>query len=66
MFKTRLLDLRKAKGWTQNELAERLGLSNGLIAAYELGTKKPAQDTLIAIADFFGCTLDYLCGRAEA
>ena len=61
-----LKTLRKAKGLTQEELAERLGISRLMVNQYENGKSKPSRHTLVKMAEFFNCTLDYLwCDNYE-
>ena len=65
MFSERLKLLRKSKKLTQTELATILHLSHGAVAMWETNKRQPDNDTLGAIADFFGVTVDYLLGREE-
>jgi transcriptional regulator with XRE-family HTH domain len=66
LFASRLLSLRKQKGLSQYALAEKLEISRGQIAGYELGRREPNYNTLIKIANFFNVTLDYLlCNSNE-
>lgn len=65
MFGKRLADLRKKRGLSQYELAERLGFTRGQIANYEQGKREPDHDTLMKIADFFDVSIDYLLGRTN-
>lgn len=51
---------RKAKGWTQAQLAERLGLSRAQVGSYEEGRAEPKLDTIKAMAQLFACTIDAL------
>lgn len=61
----RLKYLRLEKGLTQDELAKALNLGQSTVAAYEKGQHEPQIFSLIAYADYFGCTVDYLVGYAE-
>lgn len=54
---------RKNKGLTQEELADRVGVSQAMINFIEKGKKKPSLDTAIAIADEFNTTVDSLLSR---
>ncbi|KYC71666.1 helix-turn-helix transcriptional regulator [Heyndrickxia faecalis] len=65
MFGKRLSALRKQKGLSQYELADKLGYSRGQIANYEQGKREPDYETLQKIADFFDVTTDYLLGRTD-
>ena len=64
-FSERLLQLRKEKNITQKQLASALNLSEVGIQNYEGGRRKPAYDILIALADYFNVSLDYLVGRSD-
>lgn len=61
----RLKQLRKENGLTQTELAKKLNIGQTTIAAYENGTHDPQIFSLIAYANFFNCSVDYLLGREE-
>ena len=61
----RLKYLRKESGLTQTELSKNLKIGQTTIAAYENGTHDPQIFSLLAYAEFFGCTVDYLLGREE-
>ncbi|MEY8321967.1 helix-turn-helix transcriptional regulator [Lachnospiraceae bacterium 46-61] len=52
--------LREQNNMTQQELADKVGVSRPLIAAIENDTKSAKVQTLIQIADVLGCTLDEL------
>ena len=59
----RLRDLRTNKGLTQREVATAIGVSPQSYGYYENEVNKPDPDTLIKLADFFGCTIDYILLR---
>lgn len=65
LFPERLVTLRKYHNLTQKQLAEKLSLSEVGIQNYESGRRKPAFDMLIALADYFNVSLDYLVGRSD-
>ena len=57
----RIRQLRKEMGWTQAELAEKLGLKDSAIAKYEKGrVENMKRDTIAKMADLFGCSPVYL------
>ncbi|MFD1466502.1 helix-turn-helix domain-containing protein [Lapidilactobacillus mulanensis] len=62
MFAERLKELRKNKRETQVETAKRLGFAPTTLASYEQGKRQPDQETLVAIANYFNVTVDYLLG----
>ena len=64
-FGAHLKSLRKTQGLTQKQLANEIGASERGIQHYEIGERKPAYDVLIALADYFDVSLDYLCGRTD-
>ena len=60
----RLTHLRKNKGLTLRELSDELGeIKEATISRYEHGRREPKLDTLLKIADYFDCSVDYLLGR---
>ena len=61
----RLKELRKLNNVTQKQLAEFIGASERGVQNYEQGSRKPAYDMLIAIADYFDVSIDYLVGRTD-
>ena len=54
--------LRKEKGWTQEELAERLGCSFDAIQAYECCKREPACKVMVALEQVFGVSGAQLYG----
>lgn len=65
IFGVHLKKLRKSKNITQKQLALDIGASERGIQQYELGERKPTYDMLIALADYFDVSLDYLVGRSD-
>ena len=59
----RLKELRMRQGFSQTELANKLGIKRVTYNKYELGNNEPDIKTMIEIANYFGVSLDYLCGR---
>ncbi len=56
--------LRKSNGYTQQEVAERLGVSNKTVSSWETGASCPDISLLPAIAELYGVTCDeILCGK---
>jgi transcriptional regulator with XRE-family HTH domain len=56
----RIRELRLKRGWTQQQLAERVGIQQKQISSYERGANVPSGQTFIALAEAFGVSLDYL------
>ena len=64
-FSERLVLLRKSHNLTQKQLAADIQLSELAIQHYEAQRRKPAFDILMALADYFDVSLDYLVGRSN-
>lgn len=64
-FRERLRLLRKEHGLKQREMADQLGLALNSYQCYEYATRFPDFQGLIAIADVFDVSLDYLVGRSD-
>lgn len=64
-IRKRLIELRKTTNITQKTLALGIGVSEIAIQRYEYGSRKPTLDIAIALADYFGVSLDYLVGRSD-
>ena len=62
-FSERLQELRKEKNATKEDLAAHLGITVRAYRYYEEGKRYPDFQGLIALADYFGVTLDDLVGR---
>lgn len=66
IFSDRLKQLRKEKNLSMQELAQIVGLkSKGSIGQFETGLNVPSADILVALADYFDVSLDYLVGRTD-
>lgn len=66
MMGIRIAALRRAAGWSQAELAQRLRISPSAVGMYEQGRREPAAQMLAALAELFGVTIDYLVtGRPD-
>ena len=65
MISDRLRMLRKSHHLSQDDVAERLGISRSGYSAYELGTHQPDPTMLMKLAQCFGTTADYLVGLTE-
>ena len=61
-FGNTLKMLRTQSGFTQEQIANRLGLTKSVISAYETGLRMPSYDVLIMISKIFKVTTDYLLG----
>lgn len=59
----RLIKLRKKNNYSQTFVARRIGVTPALISAIEKQERNPSIDTLIALADIYHVSTDYLLGR---
>lgn len=64
-FRERLVSLRKERKETQVQLADAIGITSRQLQTLEAGQSLPQFETLCAIADHFGVSLDYLAGRTD-
>jgi transcriptional regulator with XRE-family HTH domain len=64
-FGQRFAELRKAKGYTQEQVAEKLGLSTQAISKWETDNSYPDISLLLSIAELLGTTVDELLGREK-
>lgn len=62
-FAEKLQSLRKEKGLTQAELAEKVSVSPQAVSKWEKGESLPDISTLMLLADFFDVTVDELLGK---
>ena len=61
-FGNRLKQLRIREGYTQQQLADRLGVTKSVVSYYELQERYPSPDVLIRLAHVFCVTTDFLLG----
>lgn len=61
-FKIILKSLRIEKNISQIELANKIGVSKGIISLWENGLREPNMYSLILLAQFFNVSIDYLVG----
>ncbi len=64
-FAERLQELRKENHVTQKGMAEFLKIQVRSYQSYEGGDRRPDYEKLVALADYFGVSTDYLLGRTD-
>lgn len=64
-FIDRFSQLRSAKNASFQCLSDAIGISLRALKYYANGEREPSMSTLIALADFFSVSLDYLVGRSD-
>ena len=60
---TRLKAAREKAGYTQEKVAEILGINQSTCTGYETGYRKPSIDILMKLADLYNVSIDWLVGR---
>lgn len=61
----RLKELRESYGLNMRQAAEKLGMSYTTYISYEKGAREPNQETLLKLAHFYNCSVDYLIGNSN-
>lgn len=56
----KIMDLRKKSGWSQEELAEKLGISRQSVSKWETGESVPDLDKIIRMSELWNVSTDYL------
>ena len=64
-FAQRVRQLRKESGKTQTQMAAVFEISARQYQNYEGGSRRPDYEGLVALADYFDVTTDYLLGRSD-
>ena len=64
-FPEKLLTLRKAKDLTQEQLAEKLGVSRQSVSKWESGQATPELEKIVSLSAIFDVTTDYLLKSSE-
>lgn len=64
-LQTKLVSLRKQKGLTQLDLAEKLNVSRQAISRWEVGYSVPSTDNLKVLSELYGVSIDYLLNEGN-
>lgn len=65
-FSHTLKELREARGFSQRQLADKIGVSPSMIGLYETGERMPSFETLLRIRRLFGVSADFLLGEEDS
>ena len=65
IFGERIRILRKEKKLRQEDVAKEIGISFRTYCRYENVEREPTAPTIVALADLFGVSADYLLGRSD-
>lgn len=63
ILSTNLFALRKQKKLSRQTVADAIGISVRTYQRYENNEREPTAPALVALADFYGVSIDYLTGR---
>lgn len=61
----KIAELREERHMSQRQLAQLIGTSNANLSRWEQGLVVPSVTECWKLADFFGVSIDFLCGRTE-
>ena len=64
-FGNRLKELRNEKGISQQALGLEIKSSQSVISDWENGNAEPTASAIVAVADYFGVSTDFLLGKKE-
>ncbi|MCC8152675.1 MAG: helix-turn-helix domain-containing protein [Lachnospiraceae bacterium] len=59
----KLKTLRNQYGYSQKQVAAKLGVSPSIVSGYETGERTPSTEILLALSYLYQCSTDYLLGR---
>lgn len=62
MIADKIRALREQRGYTQAELAKRLGITRSGVNAWEMGISVPSTQYIVELSGIFGVSTDYLLG----
>ncbi len=65
MLHKTIASLRRKQGWSQEQFAERVGVSRQTVSKWETGTSVPELEKLVTISRCFGVTVDQLLGNVS-
>lgn len=65
IFAERMKELRLERGLTQEEVGKIIGVKRYSVYSYEKGRACPEMKGLVALADYFEVSMDYLAGRTD-
>lgn len=65
MYLRRLRDLREDNDLTQQQVAEILGTKQTIYSRYERGYQNIPLEFLLALADYYNVSIDYIFGRTD-
>ena len=64
-FTNRLVQLRKKRGLTQQQIADKIGVNRGSYSNWEKGKREPSFENLIKLTNILNTTTDFLLGKSN-
>lgn len=65
IFSKRLKSLRQESGFTQQEVADKIGINRGSYSNWENGKREPTLENVVKLAKLFKTTTDFLLGVTD-
>ncbi|MGN0535201.1 MAG: helix-turn-helix domain-containing protein [Eubacterium sp.] len=65
MYYPRIKQLRQEQGKTQTVISELIGIDQSYYSKYERGAQDISLDVVIALADLYNVSVDYIIGRSD-
>lgn len=65
MFAEIFVQVLEKKNISAYRLSQETGITQGMISYWKSGERMPSAENLITLADYFGCSVDYLLGRTD-
>ena len=62
----KLKALRSKYGYSQKQVADKVGVSPSVVSAYETGERTPSTEVLFMLSNIYNCSVDYLLGKQTA
>ena len=59
----KLANLRVKYGYSQKQVADRIGVSPSIVSCYETGMRTPSTEVLLSLSYLYNCSTDYLLGK---
>ena len=66
LMRQRLIEARAFVGMNRKEFSEALGIPYRTVTNYENGSREPGSDYISKVADYCGCTTDWLLGLTDS
>ena len=61
----KLQQLRNSYGYSQKQVADKLGVSSSIVSDYETGERTPSLENLLALSYLYNTSTDYLLGKTK-